>query len=299
MKDDKPSATAYLIARSTVALARDPILGGLIPVHSAEISQQFIGARPWSSRWLDGAINSRLLRPLANALERATIPGIKLHYALRKQYLEETARDAIVDGIRQIIIIGAGFDTLALRLHKSFPETEFIEVDHPATQRVKKLVADRHRADNSNLRFVALDLARSNLAERLASHPNYRADDRTLFIAEGLLMYLAPEAVSDIFSFVGRHACSRFAFTFMELQNDGRIGFRNSSRAVDAWLRFRGESFRWGIEKWRVNEFLEAKGFKLLAIATSQDLKDRYLRSAQLKSFALAEGECICVAERS
>jgi methyltransferase (TIGR00027 family) len=275
------------------------MLGSFIPTRSAELSWQFVQARSRFSRWLDGVINSKIFRPFARALERATIPGIKLHYALRKRYLEEVARDALANGIRQVVIIGAGFDTLALRLHEAFPETAFFEVDHPATQRVKKSVVEDNRPPKTNLRFIALDLARANLEESLLSQADYRPAANTLFIAEGLLMYLAPEEVDRLFRFISLGGeGNRFAFTFMETQGDGRIGFRESSRAVDAWLSLRGESFRWGIERTRINEFLAARGFKALEIAASETLRNRYLTSEPVKKFPLADGECICVAER-
>jgi methyltransferase (TIGR00027 family) len=300
MKQNSPSATAYLIARSTFFLSRDPKLGSFVPKHSAELSEQFVQARSRFSRWLDTIINSRSFRPLARALERATIPGIKLHYALRKRYLEEVARGALACGLRQVVVIGAGFDTLALRLHETFPETEFFEVDHPATQRVKKRVVEDNRPPKTNLHFIALDLARANLEKSLLTHADYRPDADTLFIAEGLLMYLTPAEVDRLFHFIGTgggSAKNRVAFTFMETQNDGRIGFRKSSRMVDAWLRLRGESFKWGIESAYINEFLAGRGFKVLKVAASENLRDRYLTSERLKHLPLADGECICVAE--
>lgn len=298
MRDKSPSATAYLIARSTIFLSRDPVLGSFVPERSAELSEQFVRARSRCGRWLSGLTNSSGFRPLARALERATIPGIKLHYALRKRYLEEVARDALESGIRQVVVVGAGFDTLALRLHAAFPETEFFEIDHPATQRVKRRAVETHHATKQNLCFVALDLKRASLEESLLSHTVYRPSVKTLFIAEGLLMYLAAEEVDRLFRFVSRgDAGSRFAFTFMEAQEKGRIGFRESSRAVDAWLRLRGESFRWGVERGAVNAFLAGRGFKVLVTASSETLRNRYLTNERFKNLPLADGECICVAE--
>ena len=252
------------------------------------------------SRWLDRLTNSKSFRPLARALERATIPGIKLHYALRKRYLEEVAREALASGLRQVVIIGAGFDTLALRLHGMFPETEFFEVDHPATQLVKKRIVEDNHPQQANLHFIALDLERAGLEESLLTHKVYRPDADTLFIAEGLLMYLTPEEVDRLFRFTGGDGITknRFAFTFMETQDKGRIGFRKSSRVVDAWLRLRGESFKWGIESASIKEFLAGRGFKVLKLAVAETLRNRYLTNEQFKHLPLANGECICVAER-
>jgi methyltransferase (TIGR00027 family) len=301
MKEDKPSATAYLIARSTLFLSRDPLLGGLVPERSAELSRRFVRARSRFAGLLDAATNSKLLRPLAALLERATIPGIKLHYALRKRYLEEIARDALGDDLRQVVVIGAGFDTLALRLHDLFSETKFFEVDHPATQRVKRRVVEGRQPPKRNLRFISLDLARGNLEETLLASADYHSAADTLFFAEGLLMYLAPAEIDLILQFIRRHsgAKSRLAFTFMETQGGGRIGFRESSRAVDAWLRLRGERFKWGCHRARIGEFLAARGFAVREIVTSETLRNKYLAAEPLKHLALADGECICVSELS
>jgi methyltransferase (TIGR00027 family) len=299
MKEDKPSATAYLIASSTFFLSRDPALGQLVPERSAKLSERFVHTRPRFARLFDAAINSKILRPLAALLERATIPGIKLHYALRKRYLEEIARDALRDGLRQVVVIGAGFDTLALRLHEAFSETNFLEIDHPATQRIKKLVVENNRSSKQNLQFISLDLAHGNLETSLLSSPDYHSELDTLFIAEGLLMYLAPAEIDRIFQFIRRHSGSksRFAFTFMETQSDGRIGFRQSSRAVDAWLRLRGERFKWGSKRALIGDFLAARGFTVYQVVTSETLRNRYLAAANMRHLSLADGECICVSE--
>jgi methyltransferase (TIGR00027 family) len=299
MKADKPSATAYLIARSTLFLARDPLMGRLVPERSAELCERFVDARPRLACLLDAAMSSKLLRPLSKALERVTIPGIKLHYILRKRYLEEIARDALLEGFRQVVIIGAGFDTLALRLHERFPETKFFEIDHPATQRVKRSVIEDRNSTGRNLRFISLDLAHGKLEASLIASADYQRDADTLFIAEGLLMYLEPAEIDLILEFIRCHsgAKSVFAFTFMETQSDGRIGFRKSSRAVDLWLRLRGETFKWGSTRAGIKYFLAARGYAARELITSETLREKYLKSAELRQLSLADGECICVAE--
>ena len=299
MKEDTPSATAFLIARSTLFLSRDPVVGRLVPARSAELCERFVHARPRSARLFDAAMNSRLLRPLTKALERATIPGLKLHYALRKRYLEEIARDALQDGFRQLVVIGAGFDTLALRLHEAFADAKFFEIDHPATQRVKRRVVENHQQLESNLQFISLDLAQGSLEGSLLPSADYHPDLKTLFVAEGLLMYLVPAEVDKILQFIRSHsgARSRFAFTFMETQSDGRIGFREPSRAVDAWLRLRGETFKWGSARARIRDFLATRGFAVREIITSETLRNKYLLTEKMRQLSLPDGECICVSE--
>ncbi|HYG09858.1 MAG TPA: class I SAM-dependent methyltransferase, partial [Pyrinomonadaceae bacterium] len=256
------------------------------------------------ARWLREALRRKSMRALFAALERLTLPGIQLHYALRKLYLEETARAAITGGVRQVVIFGAGYDTLALRLHETFPGVQFIETDHPATQQRKlhALAAARPGARTqpaTNLHFLPLDLTRRRLAETLLNFDAYQPDAPTLFIAEGLLMYLAPGEVDELFQTIRDcgSASYRFAFTFMEPQSDGRVNFLTRSRVVDAWLDWRREFFKWGIRRGELPAYLAARGFALREIATGETFRRRYLEPESLAHLPLAAGEYVCIAD--
>jgi methyltransferase (TIGR00027 family) len=307
MKAGNPSATAYIIATSTLFVAADPHAGRLIPARAAELSNAFVAARSRLARWTQRVLlNQKRLRPFVAALERLTIPGMQLHYALRKLYLEETLRAALSDdGIRQVVIFGAGYDTLALRLHETFPLAQFIETDHPATQRRKTHALAAHqdsrlqRPRTTNLHFLPLDLTHQQLTAALLNFDGYRAGLRTLFIAEGLLMYLSHAEVDHLFQTIREcgGAQSRFAFTFMEPQANGRVNFRTRSRAVDAWLGWRGEVFKWGIERAALPAYLSARGFRLREIATDETFRRRYLEPSDLAHLPLATGEYVCVAD--
>jgi len=306
MKADAPSATAYLIATSTLFVAADPRAGRLIPARAAELSACFVAARSRAARWAQAALRRQGARPFVSALERLTLPGIQLHYALRKLYLEETARAAIAEGVQQVVIFGAGYDTLALRLSEQFPAVQFIETDHPATQRrkIRALAAARRDFTRTqpptNLRFLPVDLTRGRLAATLFNFDSYRANVPTLFIAEGLLMYLAPGEVDALFQTIRdcarRAPLLRFAFTFMEPQRDGRVNFLTRSRAVDAWLGWRREVFKWGIGRAELPAYLRERGFTLREIATGDTFRRRYLEPQSLAHLPLAAGEYVCVA---
>ena len=76
-------------------------------------------------------------RPIASLIEGATIPGMLRHYALRKKVLRQMAQEALGHGIKQFVILGAGFDTLAFELSQEYDAVRFWEIDHPATQMQK------------------------------------------------------------------------------------------------------------------------------------------------------------------
>src|SRR5204862_767309 len=126
---------------------------------------------------------------------------------------------------------------------------------------------------------IAAELGRDELRTAILGFSDYRPGARTLFVAEGLLMYLKEPAVDAIFHFAASLSGpgSGIAFTFMEPGPDGRACFKNASQLLDLWLRWRGEPFRWGIRHEHLPAFLERHGFSLAEIATPEGLRARYL----------------------
>lgn len=299
MKQNQASSTARLIAVSTVFLSRDPRLGGLVPPRAEEACVWFMETFSSRAGLLLALMDKKWFRRLAFAFEQATLPGILLHYILRKRFIEAAARQAIQNGVGQIVVLGAGFDTLALRLSREFPAVRFIEIDHPATQRVKRTALDRRPTDRDNLTFISADFTRQMIDHVLLENYGYRPGADTYFVAEGVLMYLNVSDVLAVFQFIRTHSGPKsiFAFTFMEPAENGRIEFRNSRWAVEFWLNLRHEPFVWGIRRAALPEFLAGAGFVQQAMATPEIYRSRYLHPAGLDGEPLAEGEYVCIAE--
>lgn len=300
MRDHQSSATASLIAKSTVFMSRDQTAGHLVPSLAAEASAWFLQTNSRRSQLLLDVMDRRWFRFLVKIFEQLTTPGIQLHFLLRKRYIEDAVRSNLHQGVKQVVIFGAGFDTLALRLHLEFPEGRFIEVDHPATQRMKIKTLEAHRLPRDNMKFVPADFDQKTLRQILLDGQEYDRSANTLYLAEGVLMYLNPDDVGAIFDFLREHGGTtcRVIFTFMEPQTNGRIRFKNSSRTVNLWLWMRNETFKWGILREDIQTYLNAKGFRLLDISTPEIFLRRYLPGEQPSIIPLAEGEYVCVAER-
>jgi methyltransferase (TIGR00027 family) len=278
----------------------DPKLAELVNPTAAEASRPFMEAYGMPATFFTGLLDKSWFRPLVHAVERSTIPGILLHYLLRKRYLQETARQLLAQDIHQVVILGAGFDVLAASLRPEFPHTTFLEIDYPATQALKRSVLAHKNVVGDNLVYLPIDFTRQTLAEGLLSHPRYRADEDTLFVAEGVLMYLSHADVTQLFYFIRDHAGakSRFAFTFMEPRYNGKVNFHNRSKLVDFWMGLRGEPFTWGILRERLPDYLNSVGFTQEDLATPAVFHQRYLNSADLAREPLAAGEYVCVAKR-
>ena len=299
MKEDQASATARLIAKSMVFLSCEETFKHLVPPQAGEISKWFVEETgSFTDRWFLKRVDKPWFRSLLLGLERISLPGILLHYLLRKLYLEEIARTSLQEGFQQVVVLGAGFDTLALRLCREHPNVRFVEIDHPMTQRVKQAALSRRRLQFENLIFLPADFSRQNLEEMFSQSPGVKPAADTLFIVEGILMYLTPLKVISLFESVHQmfRAQCRFAFTAMEPTKNGSFQFHNASPIVNLWLRLKNEPFCWGIPPENLPGFLNANGFKLREIATGKTFRERYLSNFQ--NSPLAKGEYVCVAER-
>jgi methyltransferase (TIGR00027 family) len=240
-------------------------------------------------RWCE----KRWFRALVRFAEANTIPGILRHYVLRKRWLEDFVRQSLATGCTQVVVLGGGFDTLALRLSREYPKVSFMEFDHSATQRVKSR-ALRNAEAHPNLYLHPLDFRGSSMATALQECSAYHSDQRTLFVAEGLLMYLGGSVVEALFRDLARSctAHASFAWTFLEPQSDGSINFLQRSRLVDWWLERRGEPFLWGIQRSQLATWLETHGWSLRIVA-QPDMTSVNISNGSL----LPTGEWIGIAE--
>ena len=293
MRADRASSTATLIATATVFLARDPRLAGLVPRGAAEICARCLEALS-PLRLAAVELASRpALRWAARLAERATIPGLLAHFMLRKRWIEDAARAALADGISQLVVVGAGFDTLAARLAADYPQVRFIEVDHPATQRVKLAACDFPK----NLLFVAADLAGTGLESVLAN--SLERQKPSFFVIEGLLMYLTEAQIATLFESLARlqHAGGRVAFTQMEPARDGRSRFHNATFLVKGLLALWREPFRSSLPRGRAALLLNKLSYALLYMAGAEDLRRKFL-GRETADVPLAEGEMLYLAQR-
>jgi methyltransferase (TIGR00027 family) len=225
-------------------------------------------------------------------VERITIPGILLHYALRKKCIRELVRSALSTGVAQVVILGAGFDPLSSELQREFPTAAFWEIDHPATQRHKVRACSEIGIER--VHFVAVDLSAAGLEREALTSIGFDPARRTFWIAEGLLMYFTADIVSSLMKTLSTLSApgSEFAFTFMEKQGDGQLRFDSQTKLVDSWLRRRGEPFLWGTTRSELANIVSP--LRVIRIFDDDELRQMHSGCADE---VIAKGEVICLAE--
>jgi methyltransferase (TIGR00027 family) len=124
----------------------------------------------------------------------------------RTRYIDHQLRRAARRGVEQVVILGAGFDSRAYRFHGPHPRITFFEVDLPATIRAKEqAVSKMLGAAPGYVRYVPVDFDRQALESELP-RAGYDAKRRTLFVLEGVTMYVGKAGIGATFDFMARRA---------------------------------------------------------------------------------------------
>lgn len=290
MKKDKPSSTALLIAKAQVFLANNERTEQFIPEKSKEASLWFVeecGERDYDKKSRNG-----LYRVLLKCIERIAMPGILLHYSLRKRFIENEVRAAIKSGAEQVVILAAGFDTLAFRLHNEFKNVKFFELDHPATQYPKKSALDKRNLPGDNFVMIPIDFSRETI-ENVLQNGGFLKDKKSVFVAEGITMYLTEDEVNKLFSSVSGLCVSGsfFIFTHME-KNDNKSDI--SAKLTDIWLWMKRETYKWSVARDKVADFASRHGFGLQKDISYKQLQADYANERTKRLISNVRGENLC-----
>jgi len=234
---------------------------------------------------------------------RVLCPKGSYEYVIaRTRYIDEAFRRALAEGFTQVVLFGAGFDTRALRFRNELGGTRVFELDAPATQSAKlERYRERHLSIPPNLVFVPVDFDKESLAGKLDG-AGFRGGLRTLFILEGVLMYLQPESVAATLGTIQRLAGegSRVVFDCVHASalrcESTRYGeaeiVQAVSRANEPWL--------FGIEESDLGRFLSTYGFELEDQKDASELERLYFQDASGRIVGRVNAaHCLVTAERA
>ncbi len=289
MQNSRPSDTAKLIARSILLASQDRKLRALVADGEAEALRRILTTSN-RKEWILPLLKLPPVRWLCLGLERALLPGIITHYLARKREIERSVEKAIAEGCSQVVVLGAGYDTLAWRLHEKNPAVRFIELDHPATQKMKR----QSLGEAKNLYFRPVDLVAELPSSGLEE---FQSEDRaTIFVLEGLTMYFPPERVAELLQDISNSTANtkHIVFTLMERDKTGSIGFRGENPFIERWLKARKEPFLWGSSREELPEFLKACQIQIDTLVDHDQLRRYQLCPRALENLPLARGEIIC-----
>jgi methyltransferase (TIGR00027 family) len=177
----------------------------------------------------------------------ARFPPMELWLALRVAYIDRLVGLAVDQlSVRQVVILGAGYDTRAARLPRA--GVTFFEVDHPATQASKReRLAKLPGYPVDNARYVTCNFEREDPIDRLVAS-GFSTTEPALVIWEGVVPYLTEGAVRATASRLatGLDPRSLVAFDFVGKKLASGQGLNDKDQATRSYVDELGEPIRFG-----------------------------------------------------
>ena len=276
MKQGRISQTALKVALGLITLSVKDDWAQRLPPGLVEVSERLLlasGSPGYGPRIMRASKQQWMIR-VYQIQDFLAMPGQFEGFGHRKIFMQQQVEAAIEQGARQVLVLGAGFDTLCLRLARQHSHVHFFEVDHPTTSAAKaKGVAVEGQP--ANMVQIAANLGEHALSKVLSEDGRWQSSQPSVLLAEGLFQYLKDDEVRGLLSEAA--ACtspgSRFAFTHA-IPGERKI-LLISTRLV-------GEPWKSAVRSEDLPEYVEGTGW---AIVSDVDTESAH----GVERYALAE----------
>jgi methyltransferase (TIGR00027 family) len=271
VKDRQASRTAEGVALIRALESRRP---KNVRICYDPLAEHFLGA-PFTI-----VLNSRLIQRLMRRRGERLSPGLIGFVVARCRYIDDRLRVCLDEGIEQLVILGAGYDSRAYRFDELKERIRVFELDYPATQKVKmEKLRKVIPSPQANITYIPVDFNREDFREALFAG-GYDKTMKTLFIWEGVTYYVTSEAVDGTVAFVAGNSGigSSIIFDYIFSRSlDAALQSRQGRRFM-RHLRRADEPLLFGIGEDRIEEFLNKRGFSLWEDISGEQLKCKYFK---------------------
>ena len=254
---------------------------------------------PYARALITGGISSFLSKLfIESGIYERMAPGATAFVIGRERCIDDFLKACLSEGLDQVVLLGAGFDTRAYRI-AGIERTRVFEIDQSATQEVKlqrlKKILDPLPA---HVTFLPVDFNTQTLGERLQSG-GYNERGKTLFIWQGVTYFLTAEGVDGTLSFIannsGPGSAVIFDYCYNETLRDTSGGYgkllRQSAQVI-------GEAYMFKIDQGQVGLFLTQRGFCDVRDIPVENLKSMYFTGSNARR-VIATGIAIVAARVS
>ena len=262
MKSDQPSRMALMVARQRAAhqlldhgaILDDPHAVRILGEHEDNVLQ---------------ALNDHPLMSMG-----------RLFTAARSRIAEDAISKAVERGVRQVVILGAGLDTFALR-NPHAARISIFEVDHPATQAWKRQrLVGAELAPPPWLTFVSVDFEQDDLQQKLSS-AGFQCTSVAFFTWLGVVPYLTRDAIDDTLGYIASIPNSEVVFDYAEPPETWSEEVKRYAAARMAQLEKIKEQWVSRIEPAGVAAILRSHGFADMEDVSFQQVVSMFGRHVQ------------------
>ncbi len=193
------------------------------------------------------------------------------------RYAEDEVERCVRDGVEQYVILGAGFDTFALRRGDLGARLRVYEVDHPDVQALKReRIAQAKATPDSMPTFVPVDFESTSLSDGLAASA-FDPKRRCVISWMNTIPYLSESATEatlrELHALTAPGSRISLNYSCDVPLSDEQIAYFHSLQGMVSNF---GEPLR---SRWKPEVFealLDATGFTIIEHATEHDLYLRY-----------------------
>jgi len=258
MKLNEPSRTALMVARQRAA---HQVLDHGSILHD-----------PFAMKILSE--DERDVLQFANENPLASIG--RLFTTARSRIAEDALSRAVERGVRQIVVLGAGLDTFALRNPHDALEIRIYEVDHPATQAWKReRLAQAQIALPPWLFLVPVDFERDDVREKLAA-AGFQQNSPAFFTWLGVVPYLTQDAIGRTLVYMSSIPDSEVVFDYMEPPDAFSDELRQLEKQRTEQLEKIGERSASRFDPAGIASILRPHGFCAIEDISFQEIASRF-----------------------
>src|SRR5262245_17333082 len=256
-------------------------------LETLEAPRERLFADPYAERFLRPAGRLLLLLARLHPIRRRILriidrkwPGARTSAVARTRLVDDLLCDALRNGARQVLILGAGFDTRAHRT-PGIAAARVFEIDHPLTQAAKIRLISRAAALSGSVAYVPVDFTRQTLDGALRGSA-FDVNARSFVLWEGVTNYLTEAAVDTTLRAIAA-SVSRESELFLTYVHQGLLdGSEPFDGGAEILQRVRevGEPWTCGFEPSEMPAYLVARGFGLVEDLSADDYRARYFGNA-------------------
>lgn len=237
------------------------------------------------------------LRSVVLSLRERRMPGTLGAILCRTRYIDDVLKRSLEEGIDQLVILGAGFDSRPYRI-AGVDQAQVFEVDLPGARKLKQNRVEKVLgAVPEHVTLIGMNFDQENLDDILSA-AGFQRGKRTLFIWEGVTQYITAEAVSSTLEFVSGASGvgSGIVFTYV------RRGLIDGTARPDwfgPFLSFAervGSPLIFGLDQVEMEQYLSDRGLRLIDDVGAAEYRDLYLKTLG-REMNVFDGERVAFAE--
>lgn len=202
--------------------------------------------------------------------------GARASGIARTRLIDDLLFSAIKKEMKQVIILGSGFDSRAYRIAE-MKNLKVFEVDHPSTiTKKKKKIIDIYGKIPEHVTYVETDFIHQSLGQTLKS-AGFKPDCPTFIIWEGVTNYLTESAVKKTLKFISTLAKGTLLiFTYVH-RDAIEFPEKYVEKRVSKVLQHQGELWTFGIRPNELSGLLQECGLHLIKDIDSVEYRRQYM----------------------